>query len=441
MNPQAHDRGAGRIETCTELISKATECLGSGDRECAMKFIAELIKAGCHNGNAVGKEVTNKVKGVIHELWLRARDNDELRCELLSMLRRFNMSKRWVKDATKSNMNTLNKLMERCGISWKSRATRNDVVKEIEDLLRRLGWSETWMCEELFKFISIDVDEFRRHGIEPCAWLEGLEELSDLKKPYWFGLRASDLAIEKYDDEIRLELKTTNTIDAIFFLKILSMIRTPSLSVKRVRAKNAKHIHEAIELGYYIDLNAGAWPWPLRLSANELERILNGFSDEELAEFVAGIIDGDGMIRIEYTKNGHQFRYMVFVEIVICKACPKRRNLDALREIIFRRFGIIGSVYSNRDSANVLSFYGEDAVRLLRRVAKYMHHPLRRLRTETVLALYDGRISHETSKKFYELTKYERGRDDIKRNHALEATTRAAPQTRTHGGIKHKPKN
>ncbi|MFP3216671.1 MAG: hypothetical protein RXP99_05185 [Vulcanisaeta sp.] len=43
----------------------------------------------------------------------------------------------------------------------------------------------------------VDVDEFRRHGIEPCAWLEGLEELSNLKNPYWLGLKASDLVVRE----------------------------------------------------------------------------------------------------------------------------------------------------------------------------------------------------------------------------------------------------
>ena len=58
------------------------------------------------------------------------------------------------------------------------------------------------MCEELWRFVSVDVDEFRKYGIEPCSWLEGLESLRDLRRPYWFGLRVSDMAIEKLDDKI-----------------------------------------------------------------------------------------------------------------------------------------------------------------------------------------------------------------------------------------------
>jgi hypothetical protein len=55
---------------------------------------------------------------------------------------------------------------------------RYEVVKEIEDLLRKeFSWSEVKMCEELWRFVGVDVNEFRMHGIEPCVWLEGLELL------------------------------------------------------------------------------------------------------------------------------------------------------------------------------------------------------------------------------------------------------------------------
>jgi hypothetical protein len=100
-----------------------------------------------------------------------------------------------------------------------------------------------------------------------------------------------------------------------------------------------------------------------------------------------------------------------------------------VKEIITKRFNIIGTI--NRfESENTLLFCGEKAVRLLRRVAKYMHHPLRRLRAELILAYYDGRISDDVFMKLYEQTKYEE-EPDIKRNHALEALTQAVPQTHT----------
>jgi len=63
------------------------------------------------------------------------------------------------------------------------------------------------MCEELFKFIGVDVNEFRKYGIEPCAWLNGLELLSDLKNPYWLGLRVSDLVVDERDDKNCIEAR------------------------------------------------------------------------------------------------------------------------------------------------------------------------------------------------------------------------------------------
>ncbi|KUO82165.1 MAG: hypothetical protein AT718_09255 [Vulcanisaeta sp. JCHS_4] len=78
-------------------------------------------------------------------------------------------------------------------------------------------------------------------------------------------------------------------------------------------------------------------------------------------------------------------------------------------------------------------FRGRNAVRLLRRMVKYVHHPLRRLRIELILAYRDKRISREVFEEFYEQIEYERGKDDVKRNRGLKALTQAAPQTHTHG--------
>jgi hypothetical protein len=75
----------------------------------------------------------------------------------------------------------------------------------------------------------------------------------------------------------------------------------------------------------------------------------------------------------------------------------------------------------------------KNAVRLLRHVVMYMHHPLRRLRAELILALYDGKIDYEKFKRLYKQTKYKRGAPDVKSNNGLDALARAAPQTHTHG--------
>ncbi|MFP3296027.1 MAG: LAGLIDADG family homing endonuclease [Vulcanisaeta sp.] len=405
-----------------ELISKAMKCLDNGDKGCVTRFIEELIRNQCHNGYVVGKEVMGKVKDVVHELWLVS--DNELICELLSMLKSLGMSKNWVREALGMNTKNLNKRLAKCGIDWESKVTRNDIVKVIEGLLReRFGWSETEMCKEMFRFIGIDVNDFRKYGIEPCIWLKGLEKLSNLRNPYWLGLKASDLAVEEYDGGIRLELKTSNSVDVVFFLKILSMIKTPSLKIKRERgAPGVKYVHKPINLLYYVDLSANVWPWSIKLNANELKKILNGFSDKGLAEFIAGEIDGDGSV---------QYEGAVYVGITACKSCPKKA-IDVLKRIIARRFGIVGRI-EPRETVDVLAFYGENAVKLLRRIVEYVHHPLKRLRAELILALYDGRISPEEFERLYEMTKYERGASDVKRNNALEALARAAPQTHTHG--------
>jgi hypothetical protein len=119
----------------------------------------------------------------------------------------------------------------------------------------------------------------------------------------------------------------------------------------------------------------------------------------------------------------------VVVAITVSNA---KTDLDLLREVIARRFGIVGSIYQ-RETVNVLTFSNKNAVRLLRRIVKYMHHPLRRLRAELILAYYD-KINYEEFKRLYEQTKYEEGEPDIKRNHALEAIIRAVSQTHTHVG-------
>ncbi len=421
---------AGRIETCTELIRQVTKCLENNDKKCTMRKIEELIKANCHDGRLIGKVVADKVKDVVHELWLIS-DSDEV-CGLLIKLRSLNISKGWIRKTLGLNSKDLNKQLVKCGINWESRATKHEVVKKIEDLLReKFGWDEIKMCEALLKYIGVDVNEFRKYSVEPCSWLVGLETLSDLRRPYWLGMAKSDLMVGKLDNKIRLILKTTNAIDAIFFVKILNIIKTPSLVIDREsRAPTAKYVFAPINLSYFIYLGINAWPWSIELSAYELKKVLNSFSDEEFAEFVAGEIDGDGAVIYYY--NDESESESVFVYITACKDCPKRYTLEVLKEIIAERFGIIGTI-NQLETDDALVFCGKNAVKLLRRIIKYMHHPIRRLRAELILAYYDGKISREELMKLYKPTKYKRGVPDVKRNNALEALVRAAPQTHTHG--------
>jgi hypothetical protein len=261
----------------------------------------------------------------------------------------------------------------------------------------------------------------KKYGINPCDWLDGLEQLSNPKRPYWFGMGVSDLSIKIRGRNIRLSLRTTNVIDAIFFLILLNAIKTPNLNMWIERAPASKYVDKAIELEYYIDLSLSEWPWPER--DEEIKRLIETFNNDELAEFIAGLIDGDGAVW--YNKGA-------VVRITSCENC---QILDILREIIAKRYGIVGFVRNyehENEHKKVLEFGGEDAVRLLKHVIRYMYHPLRKLRAELILLLHDGKISPEEF-ELYDVTKYEQGRPDMKRNNALAAITRAAPQTYTHG--------
>jgi hypothetical protein len=83
---------AGRIKPCIELISKAMRCLENSDKQCVMRKIEELIKANCHDGRLIGKVVADKVRDVVHELWLVS--NHEEECRLLRILRDLGVSKK-----------------------------------------------------------------------------------------------------------------------------------------------------------------------------------------------------------------------------------------------------------------------------------------------------------------------------------------------------------
>ncbi|KUO82399.1 MAG: hypothetical protein AT718_08350 [Vulcanisaeta sp. JCHS_4] len=87
---------AGRIELCQEAIKEARRCLENNDKDCITRLIEELVRNQCHNGNAVGKEIADRVRGVVHELWLVS--DNERRCELLKILRDLDVSKNWVRD-------------------------------------------------------------------------------------------------------------------------------------------------------------------------------------------------------------------------------------------------------------------------------------------------------------------------------------------------------
>ncbi len=81
------------------------KCLESNDRECVLRKIEELIKAGCYNGKLIGKDIADGVREIVHELWLRS--DYELRCELLKTLKSLDIANGWVRDALSMNTKRL----------------------------------------------------------------------------------------------------------------------------------------------------------------------------------------------------------------------------------------------------------------------------------------------------------------------------------------------
>jgi len=381
-------------------------CLENGDKECFMKKFKESAKGRCHDGNAVGKEVASEVRELIRKLWLVS--NHEEKCGLLRMFKDLGVSKGWVIRAIHTNVVRFERWLAKCGISWEDKVTRNEVVKKIEDLLRkRFGWNETWMCEMLWRFAGVDTETFRKYNIEPCVWLEGLEELGDPRNPYWYGLKITDGSTRKMSvNTSRLEISSSNPFMTAMMVSIFEFYNEYNeFYIRRV----GDGVSIAFAIMWYVENNE--------------------FNDDGFERFIAGVVDGDGMVRMVRSKNSVGKEYLhAEVKIIACKDCPKRANLDKLKEIIAERFGIVGRI-NQLGNAVALVFRGENAVRLLRYVAKYMHHPLRRIRSELLLAYYDGKISREAAEMLYELLKYK----DEWHYAAIDVLVRAAPQTHTHG--------
>jgi len=407
---------AGRIETCTELIRQAMRCLENNDKQCAMRLIEELVKNQCHNGNAVGREVVGKVKGVVHELWLASSGDNEFRCELLTILRDLGISRTWVGDALGMGKN-LNRWIAKCGVRWEGKVRRKDIVKAIESLLReKFGWDENKMCETLLMYIGVDAEMLRRYGIEPCDWVH-----ADFDEIYFMGIMLSDLHVDfvKFDKYkyIKASLDTTNTISAVLFLLLLQPIQRPSISIKWHDGETG-----LIQVEYHITVRADKWGW---LNREELIKRIRALRPEDVLRLIAGAVDGDGSIRYEFNAS------RPLIEITACKACEKRIFLDALQEAL-EKLGIEGKIYELDHNAR-LKVYGENAIKLLRLIMPYLRHPLKRLRAKLILMLHDGKINYDTFDELYNQTKYEDSDNDPKRKHAIDALAQAAPQTHTHG--------
>jgi len=407
---------AGRIETCTELIKQAMKCLENGDKECVVRLIEELVKNQCHDGNVVSKEVADSVRDAAHELWLVS--DNEYRCRLLKMFENLGVSRRWVMIALRIYTKFLDRWLARCSVKWKSRTARYSVIERVEGMLReRLGWSEVKMCEELWRFVNVDIDEFRRHNMDLCDWL--YIQTDDV---YLMGIALSDLSKviiqDKNNKYVKITLDTTNTIDAVLFPRLLQPVRKPTIIMAWANGT-------IVNTMYRICIKADKWKW---MNFEELIKQIRALKPKDIPRLIAGVIDGDGLIDYFFAASTER------VEIVACKACKKRIFLDILQEAL-DKLGIKGNIYEGDDTA-VLIVFGENAIKLLRFIMPYLHHPLRRLRAKLLLAYHVGNIDYKTFVELYEQTKY-RGKDDPKRNKALEVLARAAPQTHTHGCTRH----
>jgi hypothetical protein len=283
-----------------------------------MRKIEELIRAECHNGNAVGKEVADGVRMVTHELWLIS--DNELRCKLLRILRGF-VSKKWVRGALKMNRKDLDKKWRtRCNIEWGIRIKRRDIVKRVEDLLReRFGWDEVRMCETLLKYIGVDAEVLRRYGIEPCDWVHaGFDEV------YFMGIALTDLGnsetfkfYKKYK-YIKASLNTTNAVDAVFFSLLLPV--QPTVKIWWVDRETG-----IVGVGYLIVVRADKWGWA---NYEELIKRIRTLRLEDVPRLIAGAVDGDGSIEYSFTNS------TPYIKITACFACEKRVFLDALQEAL-----------------------------------------------------------------------------------------------------------
>jgi hypothetical protein len=406
---------AGRIETCTELISKAMMCLENNNRQCVMRMVEEMVKAKCHDGRVIGKAIANEVRELIHRVWLES--NHVERHEVMTWLMSLNVSKRWKSRAIK--IKAFDKYVRKYVTEWdpvNNQIIQNTSVKvreviAIEELLRReFKWDERVMCTKMWEFVRVNVNNFEEYGIDPCEWLNKLtaNELTDTR---WLGWYLSDLGIDEWFRSLNLLLSTTNAISAVHFPMVLRQIKMPSIIV-RPKPRKAS-------LTYYIAIPKAEWPWPLdKRVAIEL---LRKFNKMELMMALAAIADGDGTIG--YYKS-LQFR--------IAFSKDDMYEASLIRELLWQH-GIKASITKAKNkNCIMLVSYKDDAVQVLSELLPYMTHPLKSLRAKLILMLIRGELNKSEFKMFYEQIKY-KNKNDPKRDNALEVAIQAAPQTHTHG--------
>ena len=402
---------AGRTETCSELMNQAMECLSKNDVGCVMEILKKLVRNKCHDGRYSG--TAEGVMELVHDLWRIC--SDESRCDILRSLRSLGVSRNWLMRALNINSKTFNNRLTKCNIEWEGRESKSDVVEEVIKALRKSGWDEWVMCEEMWRFVGVNINEFRRHGIEPCGWIP-----VQVDSVYLMGMALTDLSIRKVrarsGEYIKASLNTTNVIDAIFFPELLRAIGTPSVTLSWSNGTPKRRGRNSIvAVEYYVYLRTDEWP-----SYEELIEQVKMLKPEDVPRLTAGAIDGDGMIKYLFSKS------MPYVIISACRTCRKKVFLDMLREAL-EKIEVEGKIYEEGHVAR-LHIYGKDAIALLEQVIPFMHHPLRQLRAELILKYHNNELTKEKFKYLYRQTMY-KDKDDPKRSHALDVLTQAAPQT------------
>ena len=397
---------------CNELIERAKQCISRNENECTYITLINLLNSGCHNGYAFNRDVVDYVKEIVHYIWRNLSKDD--RCAFLSYLRDVGLSKWWVRDALGYSSRNFDKLINGCGIDWDRRIPQNRTAEYYEQVLRyRFGVDEVRECDGMFRYYGVDVRYLRDLGIEPCAYLHSKKPTW----PYWAGLYATDLYVEPRDDMYQVSFDTSNGSGLLMALNTLNELGMPSIVIRwhRKGAPHAKYV-SGDEVRIKTIIYTNNWPWE---SKDSMIKQVAGFNRDELIEFLAGAIDGDGYITI--TSSARPIIY-------ITSGANKYTWLRELRREIINKLGISCTIKPMHNvRTNELTYLLEirnDAV--LRAVEPYLHHPVRKLRARLIIEHLSGRLSHEQFSRAYEQTKYKINQQDNKHNSALYVAIHAS---------------
>ncbi len=218
------------------------------------------------------------------------------RCAFLNYLRDIGLSKWWVREALGYSSRNFDELINRCSIDWNRKLPQNRVAEYYEQVLRRkFSIDEVSECEGMFKYYGIDIGYLRGLGIEPCAYLHS----EKLTWPYWAGLYVTDLYVEPRDDTYQVSFDTSSGSGLLMALNTLNKLSVPSI-VMRWHRKGAPHARyvSGNEVRIKTIIYISDWSWRNKES---MMGQITGLSRDELIEFLAGAIDGDGYITTTYS--------------------------------------------------------------------------------------------------------------------------------------------